>query len=172
MWVRELGFMSSLVIWSSPIWQVISCTSILLLFLFILSDPFRYILTFFYARHIINKRYLETALETISHQDQSAKDAVASVKRTSLKDEESKNPKIKSTRIITIKGKNNSSINLWRWRSPFLVQCFLNEFHFPCLQYQRQGAYSENERNSHKGGEDCLHLSKCIHLQLFWFSFV
>lgn len=78
----------------------------------ILSDPLRYILTFFYARHIINKRYLETALETISHQDQSAKDAVASVKRTSLKDEESKNPKIKSTRIITIKGKNNSSINM------------------------------------------------------------
>lgn len=91
---------------------MISCTSILLLFLLILSDPFRYILTFFYARHIINKRYLETALETISHQDQSAKDAVASVKRTSLKEEESKNPKIKSTRIITIKGKNNSSINL------------------------------------------------------------
>lgn len=51
-------------------------------------------------------------METISHQDQKAKDAVASVKSTSLQDEESKNPKIKSTRIITIKGKNNSSINM------------------------------------------------------------
>lgn len=168
MWDRQNELICRLVISSFRMWLVIFCR--LLSYFLISSDPFRYILTLFYARHVINKRYLETAMETISHQDQKAKDAVASVKSTSLQDEESKNPKIKSTRIITIKGKNNSSINMWS-KSDFHVQCSLNEFHFSCLQYQRQGAYSENERNSHKGGEDCFHFSKCIHFIIFWSSF-
>ena len=75
-------------------------------------DPVRYLMTIIYARHVISKRYLETALENISCEDKGAKEAVASVKSTSLVDEEHKNPKIKSTRIITIKGKHNSSINM------------------------------------------------------------
>lgn len=75
-------------------------------------DPIRYLMTILYARHVISKRYLETALENISCEDKGAKEAVASVKSTSLVDEEHKNPKIKSTRIITIKGKHNSSINM------------------------------------------------------------
>ena len=76
------------------------------------SDPLRYILTLGYMSHIVRKRYLQIALDNITTEKSVVKEAVESVKKPDIAAEEIKNPKLKSSRIISIKGKNNSSLNL------------------------------------------------------------
>lgn len=62
--------------------------------------------------HIVRKRYLQIALDNITTENSVVKEAVESVKKPDIAAEEIKNPKLKSSRIISIKGKNNSSLNL------------------------------------------------------------
>ena len=49
------------------------------------------------------------AVENLQCENEEAKNAVKAVKTANLEIEEWKHPKMKATRIITIKGKHNSS---------------------------------------------------------------
>lgn len=73
------------------------------------SDPIRYLLTVLYMRSILHKRFSEVAVENLQCENEEAKNAVKAVKTANLEIEEWKHPKMKATRIITIKGKHNSS---------------------------------------------------------------
>lgn len=76
------------------------------------SDPLRTLFTLFYARHVLRKNYLRVSLENIQDENESVKRAVASVTHTDLTEEEKKNDKLKTSRIITIKKDHNSSMNI------------------------------------------------------------
>lgn len=76
------------------------------------SDPLRYILTLGYMSQIVRKRYLQIALDNLTTENTVVKKAIQCVKKPDIAAEERKNPKLKSSRIISIKGKNNSSLNL------------------------------------------------------------
>ena len=76
------------------------------------SDPLRYILTLGYMSQIVRKRYLQIALDNLTTENTVVKKAIQCVKKPDITAEERKNPKLKSSRIISIKGKNNSSLNL------------------------------------------------------------
>lgn len=73
------------------------------------SDPLRYLLTILYMRSILHKRFSEVALENLECENVEAKNAVKAVKTTDLATEEWIHPKMKQTRIITFKGKHNST---------------------------------------------------------------
>lgn len=60
-------------------------------------------------RSILHKRFSDVALENIQCENAEAKNAVKAIKTADIAIEEWKNPKMKQTRIITFKGKNNSS---------------------------------------------------------------
>lgn len=72
----------------------------------------RYVLTFGYMSHILKKRYLQIAMENIETENENQKKATDSLPKIDLASEESMNPKLKSSRIISIKGENNSTLNL------------------------------------------------------------
>ena len=72
----------------------------------------RYVLTFGYMSHIIKKRYLQIAMENIATENDNQKKVSESLPKTDISTEEILNPKLKSSRIISIKGENNSSLNL------------------------------------------------------------
>ena len=75
-------------------------------------DPLRYILTFGYMSHILKKRYLQIAMENIAMENDNQKKASESLHALDIDAEERLNPKLKSSRIISIKGENNSTLNL------------------------------------------------------------
>ena len=77
-----------------------------------LVDPIRYMMTLGYMGYIVRKRYLQIALDNIDTENHIQKKVVDSIKVPSLEAEEKKNPKLKSSRIITMKGKNNSRISM------------------------------------------------------------
>ena len=60
-------------------------------------------------RSILHKRFSEVALENLECENVEAKNAVKAVKTTDLATEEWIHPKMKQTRIITFKGKHNST---------------------------------------------------------------
>ena len=62
--------------------------------------------------HILKKRYLQIAMENIASENDNQKKVSESLPRLDIDAEESLNPKLKSSRIISIKGENNSSLNL------------------------------------------------------------
>ena len=62
--------------------------------------------------YIVRKRYLQIALDNLDTENSIQKKVVSSIKESSIEAEEQKNPKLKSSRIITMKGKHNSSIHL------------------------------------------------------------
>lgn len=62
--------------------------------------------------HILKKRYLQIAMENIETENENQKKATDSLPKIDLASEESMNPKLKSSRIISIKGENNSTLNL------------------------------------------------------------
>ena len=76
------------------------------------SDPIRYMMTLGYMGYIVRKRYLQIALDNLDTENHIQKKVVDSIKVPNLEAEELKNPKLKSSRIITMKGKHNSRINL------------------------------------------------------------
>ena len=78
----------------------------------ICSDPIRYMMTLGYMGYIVRKRYLQIALDNIDTENHIQKKVVDSIKVPSLEAEEKKNPKLKSSRIITMEGKNNSRISM------------------------------------------------------------
>ena len=61
---------------------------------------------------MIRQRYFEVAIETINQENENARKASNEIKLIDIEEEEKKNPKLKETRIISIKGKNNSTINM------------------------------------------------------------
>lgn len=62
--------------------------------------------------HILKKRYLQIAMENIETENENQKKVTDSFPKIDLDSEESMNPKLKSSRIISIKGENNSTLNL------------------------------------------------------------
>lgn len=62
--------------------------------------------------HILKKRYLQIAMENIETENENQKKATDSLPKIDIASEESMNPKLKSSRIISIKGENNSTLNL------------------------------------------------------------
>ena len=76
------------------------------------SDPIRTFLTLIYARHVLRKNYLSVALSNLEVENAKVKKAISEKKPIDLKSEEEQNPKLKANRIITIKGKDNSSVSL------------------------------------------------------------
>lgn len=76
------------------------------------SDPIRTFVTLVYARYVLRKNYLSVALSNLDVENEEAKSAAKKVKVRDVSAEEEDNPKLKASRIITIKGKNNSSVSI------------------------------------------------------------
>lgn len=76
------------------------------------SDPVRTFATLVYARYVLRKNYLNISLLNLDTENEKAKNATKRVKIRDISAEEERNPKLKASRIITIKGKHNSSMSL------------------------------------------------------------
>lgn len=76
------------------------------------SDPIRTFATLVYARYVLRKNYLSISLSNLDTENEKAKSAAKKVKVRDISAEEERNPRLKASRIITIKGKHNSSVSM------------------------------------------------------------